>query len=104
MFEIFGNRKISISREITKKFETVYRGNIEEILSVIPEKGEFVIVVEGNNNSNIENDIDVVSEVDMYIKSGYDTMTSIKMVAKDRNVSKNVIYKEYHSKEKKKWS
>lgn len=102
MFEIFGNRKISISREITKKFETVYRGNIEEILSVIPEKGEFVIVVEGNNNSNIENDIDVVSEVDMYIKSGYDTMTSIKMVAKDRNVSKNVIYKEYHSKEKKK--
>lgn len=34
--------------------------------------------------------------VDNYIRTGFDVMTSIKKVAKDRNVPKNVIYKEYH--------
>ncbi len=39
-------RKLCVCRELTKKFETVYRGNIEEILQMnISEKGEFVIVV-----------------------------------------------------------
>lgn len=102
MFEIFGDRKISISREITKKFETVYRGNISKLLSVVPEKGEFVIIVEGNNNVLNLNDIDIVSAVKKYIKDGFDTMTSIKMVAKERNLSKNEVYKEYHNKESEK--
>ncbi len=40
------NRQICICRELTKKFETIYRGNIEEILEQkISEKGEFVVVV-----------------------------------------------------------
>ncbi len=102
MFEIFGNRKISISREITKKFETVYRGNIEEVLNNIPEKGEFVIIVEGCSNNNQDNDIDIITAVEMYINDGLDTMSAIKKVAKERNITKNEVYKEYHSKENKK--
>jgi len=40
------NQKICICRELTKSFENVYRGTIEEIRQLnIPEKGEFVIVV-----------------------------------------------------------
>ena len=41
------DRDISISREITKKFETVYRGKLSDVIRNVPEKGEFVIVVSG---------------------------------------------------------
>jgi 16S rRNA (cytidine1402-2'-O)-methyltransferase len=40
-------RRIVICRELTKKFETVYRGTIAEVREMdIPAKGEFVVVVE----------------------------------------------------------
>lgn len=44
------NRRIVIGRELTKKFETIYRGNIKQILEKLKSdttKGEFVVVVEG---------------------------------------------------------
>jgi 16S rRNA (cytidine1402-2'-O)-methyltransferase len=48
--QYFGNRRISIARELTKKFEQIYRGSLEEICEnadLLKLKGEFVIVVEG---------------------------------------------------------
>ncbi len=42
------NRVVFVARELTKKFESVYRGSVTEIISMdIPKKGEFVIVVNG---------------------------------------------------------
>ena len=97
MLEVFGDRNISISREISKKFESVYRGKISEVIDMVPEKGEFVIVVEGTtNNGNELSNLSTKDAVDMYIKAGLDVMSAIKRVAKDRGVSKSVIYKEYH--------
>lgn len=96
MLEIFGDRNISISREISKKFETIYRGKISDVINIIPEKGEFVIIVEGIKDKIVDNNITIKDAVDNYIRTGFDVMTSIKKVAKDRNVPKNVIYKEYH--------
>lgn len=96
MLEIFGDRNISISREISKKYETIYRGKISDVINIIPEKGEFVIIVEGVKDKIVDNNITIKDAVDNYIRTGFDVMTSIKKVAKDRNVPKNVIYKEYH--------
>ena len=96
MLEIFGNRDISISREITKKFETIYRGKINDLIANIPEKGEFVIVVSGCGDKNIYFSISIKDAVNLYINAGLDVMSSIKKVAKERNVPKNEIYKEYH--------
>ena len=96
MLEVFGDRNISISREITKKFESVYRGKISEVLEIIPEKGEFVIVVEGNNSNNFDDSLSIKEAVNLYVSAGFDVMTSIKKVAKDRGVPKGEIYKEYH--------
>lgn len=96
MLDIFGDRNISISREISKKFETIYRGKISGVINIIPEKGEFVIIVEGVKDKIVDNNITIKDAVDNYIRTGFDVMTSIKKVAKDRNVPKNVIYKEYH--------
>lgn len=96
MLDIFDDRNISISREISKKFETIYRGKISDVINIIPEKGEFVIIVEGVKDKIVDNNITIKDAVDNYIRTGFDVMTSIKKVAKDRNVPKNVIYKEYH--------
>lgn len=96
MLDIFGDRNISISREISKKFETIYRGKISDVINIIPENGEFVIIVDGVKDKIVDNNITIKDAVDNYIRTGFDVMTSIKKVAKDRNVPKNVIYKEYH--------
>lgn len=48
LIEFFGDRKICVSRELTKKFEENIRGNISDVLPQIKEKGEFVVVVEGH--------------------------------------------------------
>lgn len=97
MLNILGNRKISISREITKKFEEIYRGNIKEILENIEEiKGEIVIVVSGNNEEVDFNDLTIEEHIAMYIDMGLNSKEAIKKVAQDRNAKKSDIYNEYH--------
>ena len=101
MLDIFGNRKISISREITKKFETIYRGNLNDIIKNIPEKGEFVIVVSGNDEKEVISDLSIKESVNLYIKAGFDVMSSIKKVARDKKLPKSEVYKEYNKEDKK---
>lgn len=92
---IFGDRTISVSREISKRYEEIYRGIISEVINEIGvPKGEFVIVVTGNmENTNYDN-INVQEHVKMYMDDGIDEKSAIKMVAKDRNVPKSEIYKQ----------
>jgi len=97
MLEIFGNRQISISREITKKFEEVYRGTISEVKEETKEiKGEIVIVVSGNKEEIKFDDISIIDHVNMYIKNGMNSKEAIKKTAEDRNMKKSDIYNEYH--------
>ena len=103
MSEILGNnRKISISREISKKYEEVYRGTIEEIINQNNEyKGELVIVIEGNNELESFENLTIAEHVNLYIDEGKSVMDAIKIVAKERNVKKSEIYNNYHNIEKK---
>lgn len=97
MLNILGNRNISISREISKKFEEVYRGAITDVLVELEEpKGEFVIVVEGTTETVDYTNVSVIEHVNAYIKEGNSVNTAIGLVAKQRNVSKKEIYNEYH--------
>ncbi len=98
ILEIFGDRQVSLSREISKKFESIYRGNISDLLPTLDNiKGEFVIVVspykEDNSNNN---ELSVIDNVKLYIENGMEVMDAIKRVAKERNIPKNEIYREYH--------
>lgn len=93
--DIFGDRKISISREISKKFEEIYRATISEVMNMLTEiKGEFVIVVEGNKDVVSFDDITIKEHVNMYMEDGLTEKEAIKKVAKERNMSKSDIYKE----------
>lgn len=98
MLEILGNRKVSISREISKLHETVYRGHIEEILKEMNEvKGELVIIVEKNKEQKDYSHLTIIEHVNLYIKEGMDQKSAIKKVATDRKISKREVYNVYHN-------
>ena len=94
--DIFGDRSISISREISKKHEEVYRGKISEVLEELKEpKGEFVIVVDGNKDTENYDDINIIDHINLLIKKGMRDKEAIKEVAHLHNIPKNEVYKEY---------
>lgn len=96
MFEIFGDRYISISREISKLHESVFVGKISQALeNTSLFKGEFVIVVSPNEEEIVDG-MSIVDRVNMYIRTGLTSMEAIKKVAKERKIPKNEVYKEYH--------
>ena len=97
MKNILGNRQISISREISKKYEEVYRGTIEEIQKQLLDiKGEFVIVVSpGKQDENYDN-LTIIEHINLFIEMGNTPNEAIKKVAKLRHLNKNEVYKKYH--------
>ena len=96
------NRKISISREITKKYEEVYRGTIQELIEQNNDyKGELVVVVEGNKTITEYKTLTVEEHVNLYIEDGKSSMEAIKNVAKERGMKKSEVYDIYHNIEKK---
>ncbi len=98
IIKVLGNRYISISREISKKFEEIYRGKIEDVLKELNEpKGEFVIVLSKDEKENLYENLSLVAHVNLYIKEGYDSKEAIKKVAKERNIPKSEVYNEYHN-------
>ena len=95
--EIFGNRKIAIAREISKKFEEIIRGNIEDVINEISNiKGELVIIVEKGEEVKNFDMLSIKEHVKLYMEDGLKTNEAIKKVAKERNVPKGEIYNEYH--------
>ena len=98
IYEIFGNRNIAIVREISKKYEEVIRGTVENILKTVENlKGEIVIVVEGNNETQTFDNLSIKDHVNLYIEDGLTPNEAIKKVAKERNIPKSEIYNEYHN-------
>ena len=94
MKNVFGDRYISISREISKKFEEIYRGNISQLIDKIVLKGQFVIVVSGSINDEIDENYN--DEIKELIDNGMKSNDAIKMIAKKYNLKKDEVYKEFH--------
>ena len=97
MLEVFGDRNISINREISKIHEEIVRGKISELIDLVDDmKGEFVITVEGNNEVVDYSSMSIIDHVKVYVDDGMSEKDAIKLVAKERNVAKSIVYKEYH--------
>lgn len=98
IYEIFGNRNVAIVREISKRYEEVIRGTVENLLKTVENlKGEIVIVVEGNHEKQTFDNLSIKAHVDLYIEDGLTPNEAIKKVAKERGVPKSEIYNEYHN-------
>lgn len=97
-----GARKIAVCKELTKRHETVYRDTIAGALSYYTEnepKGEYVLVIEGKSQEELIlekraawDDMSIEEHFNMYISQGMDKKEAMKLVAKDRGVSKRDIY------------
>lgn len=101
LLKYFGNRRISLCREITKLNEEVMRTTIEKALEVYSEReprGEYVLIVSGKPKEEILEEKrnsypeDPTEHVTLLMQSGMKRMDAIKAAAKARGVSKNEIY------------
>ena len=98
ILKVLGNRKISISREISKRYEEVFRGNVADVITEVSgAKGEFVIVVDGACEDNACDNLSICEHVEFYKSLGNSDMDAFKMVARERNVPNSVVYNEYHN-------
>ncbi|WP_160677773.1 16S rRNA (cytidine(1402)-2'-O)-methyltransferase [Clostridium sp. C8-1-8] len=101
--ECFGDRRISICRELTKLHEEVVRVNISEAIVYFTSKqpkGEFVLVLEGKTKEEIENekkseweDLSIEEHIIKNINAGMGKKDAIKAVAKERKLPKSEVYK-----------
>ena len=97
---VFGDREISVSREITKKFEETVRGKISEVITNFTDnnpRGEFVLVVSGAEEKEEVYIISVIEHVEQLISMGMDKKTAITEVAKLRKIPKRNVYNEYEN-------
>ncbi len=95
--KLYGNRKISLAREMTKKFETIINGNLDSILELdLINKGEYVIVVAGNPNPNEHLlSLSINNHVLFYLKLGFNEKEAFSKVSQERNITKKEIYRQY---------
>lgn len=102
LLQVLGDRKISVSRELTKKFEETLRGNISGIYEILKQrdiKGEFVVIIEGidrkdliDNEAKKWHNITIEQHILMYMEQGMDKKEAVKKVAEDRNLPKKEVY------------
>ena len=92
-----GNRKISLCREITKKYEENIYTTIEDAIKmyeVNDPRGEYVLVIEGRDREKDEIEkqknwmnMELTEHMNLYLEQGMDKKSAMKQVAKDRGVS-----------------
>lgn len=104
LYEVLGNRSVTIIKELTKIHETVKRTTLSDAAKIYEEqepRGEHVLVIEGKSYVELEAErqskweqLTLQEHMDHYIKQGIDKKEAMKAVAKDRGISKRDIYQE----------
>ncbi len=102
LYEVLGDRKIALCRELTKKHEEIQRTTISSAIAYYEEnspRGEYVLVIEGKSREEKEaeaqaeyENLSIEDHVQRYINQGMDKKEAMKAAAKDRGVSKRDIY------------
>lgn len=106
LLQALGNRRITLCRELTKKFEEAMPTTLEDALAYYKEaepRGEYVLVLEGKSlEQKRQEEIDswenlsVPEHMELYLSKGMDEKSAMKQVAKDRGVGKREIYQILH--------
>lgn len=96
---VFGDRKCTIARELTKMHEEFIRGTVSELLQAVPElRGEMVVVVDGCHEDPREklSEDDILTFVNHCMEEGMTRSEAIKAAAKETGIAKNKIYDFVH--------
>ena len=102
LYGVLGNRKITLCRELTKKFETVFPTTLEDALEYYESndpRGEYVLVLEGKSHQQKEeekqasfSEMSIEDHMKIYEDKGVDRKEAMKLVAKERGISKRDVY------------
>ncbi len=102
LLDTLGDRNVSIEKELTKKYETVMRTTFSQALlhySGCDPKGEYVLVIEGRDKNQMQEDkqqeylsMTLDEHMEIYLSQGIDKKEAMKLVAKDRGISKREVY------------
>lgn len=95
MYQVLGNRNICIARELTKTFEEYIETDLEDAIKLDLLKGEIVLILEGYLDNNIDASIDPIERIEELIGLGYKPNEAIKEAAKQLNLDKKELYKNY---------
>ena len=102
LYEVLGDRSITLCKELTKLHERAWKTTISELIEeyeVNEPKGEHVLVIAGKTfkekkDASIQSflEMSIEEHMEMYLSKGIDKKEAMKAVAKDRGVSKRDIY------------
>ena len=102
LLDTLGDRKLTLCRELTKKHETIQLSTLSAAISYYEEKeprGEYVLVLEGKSQKELEDEtrqsfesMPLEKHMAFYEAQGISRKDAMKLVAKDRGVSKRDIY------------
>lgn len=102
IYNMLGNRKMTICRELTKKFETIFPTFLEEALEKYKQeepRGEYVLIIEGKSLDDRKKEsidgwqqMSIEQHMDFYEKDGMDSKSAMKQVANDRGMAKREVY------------
>lgn len=105
---IGGNRQISLTRELTKKYEEVLCFSLEEAISYFQDnqpRGEYVLILAGKDRQQIEDEVRAGWEnmswqehYHFYLEQGLEDKQILKQMAKDRGIGKREVYQYFHKK------
>lgn len=102
LYDALGERKITLCRELTKKFETIFPTTLEGALAFYEEnepRGEYVLVLEGKSLQQKKQEqqesfaeMSIEEHMKIYEDKGVDHKEAMKLVAKERGISKRDVY------------
>lgn len=109
LYEALGNRRITLCRELTKRFEEALPMTLEAALDYYEAnepKGEYVLVIEGKSRKEKRQEaiaawdsMTIEEHMEYYENQGIAHKEAMKLVAKDRGVGKREIYARLHGNE-----
>lgn len=109
LYEVLGNRKLTVCKELTKRYENTAVTTLEEVqdryISEEP-RGEHVLIIAGKTREELQeekqqawNELTIEAHMAHYETQGIDRKEAMKLVAKDRGISKRDVYQELLKKE-----
>ncbi len=102
LYAALGDRKLTLCRELTKLYETIFPTTISDAISyyeIQEPKGEFVLIIEGKSIQKLQEEkqqewmeMPLTEHMAYYENQGISHKEAMKLVAKDRGISKREVY------------
>ncbi len=100
LYDVFGNRRVTLARELTKHYEEYRHFTLEDHATITDLKGEMVIIVAGSETDAPLSKDDAIAHIELLIEDGFSEKDAIKTAAKKRNMKKNEVYMAFQNHKK----